>query len=1212
MNLRFGYDARRARGWFAALFGVVLVFGLVAGAAGDLPKDRPARAGGRGLGPSTVALGLLMDVNRVLMSLTDKAEIGAASSSVSGGGAWRAITDQYIFSSGVNIGATVTLPGGGLDTLVMIGGPFSEIRPGRLTPYQTRSGSTRPGSDLSVFWLSSDPGDLAEFPLVCTVDDFRIELFPSLAPFKDEPFPGFADLTVCFAANDVDGSTCSSCGGTRLGAETDQTYFAFSIPAVQDFFFVVMRIFNRSEFVTPLNTPGNNVFGPYDFNDTVVAIAIDPDLGDAGDDQIGFLPAPTNTMVWWDSDFDEPGFQFLPPGFGGVSYLKTPEDPVTGEEVGLQNFTVFTNGGSRPDPSSRQEWYQGMTGDPNFVVFDVSPQDVRGMASSGEFPLPAGEFVEIYVAYFFAEAFGPTPTELTTNNAIINGVPIPIFNNFVAAQAGVQAVFDAGFLVPTAPPSPSVELIPGDQQVTVVWNAAPVLAVDPFAKVALDPFLRDETGNPDPAAPGLGIFLAEDQIVFIPSLDTGGTSGFVTAGSAGLTGAELTNPFFDPDFVIQDFEGFRVYRSFTGNVDDAVLIAQFDLNNDISEGEFCIEGTTVPAALAPGEEPFAVICTETEFFPIGTNTGLAFGITDRGGVFPNPSNGPGLINGIPVYYAVTSYSVNCGVLPVAGLPEEFIGDLDIPAGCLTLESGKNLNPATPRSNASSFVAAGAAVLDALQSDGTVCDTSEATATIDLATGEYLDWINCSNAIVGANVAQFRDVNIPEADVFFKVDSLLTSPAHPYTDINAYVLAFGHRRVWYHWEDASGNLSTLIQPNVGFYDACYDFTVFCEDVVSFGVDTDASDVGPDASVDLIIGSDFSAAEDLVVNGSSLALGDLGGAGTNTIDTDGVTAGRALMVENSSLASLVVVGNPRSLTNSRAYALAGPYAMAGESYELTWSVSGGTYTGILRSLISGNVIPEGGQAKGPANPSTPASFVLGYNWGFIGPGTSATVRAAIGLNPFPATPLTNTISLAAGSTFAILVPGQAVFVDGITDLPEDGDVWQIILVSGWDRGVFFDFGRSPKNFGHPGPFTFNDVNTAFEEGADPGPVDFFRGIVNGYPGATWRLSLSGGTNELANADLQAITVVPNPFIAANEITRGRGRQRVLFTNLPPQATIRIYTISGNLVRILEHGSGSGTEEWDVRTRFDLLVASGNYYYHVTTPDGRTHLGRFAVIN
>jgi len=1210
MNLGFGFDARRSRGWFAGLFGVVLVLGLVAGAAGDLPKDRPAPSG-RGLAPSTVPLGFLMDVNRVLMSLTDKAEIGAASSSVSGGGAWRAITDQYIFSSGVNIGATVALPGGGLDTLVMIGGPFSELRPGRLEPFETRSGATLPGSDLGVFWLSSDPADFANFPLVCTVDEFRVSQFPSLSPFTGQPFPGFADLTACFAANDVDGSTCSACGGTRLGAETNQTYFAFSIPAVQDFFFVAMRIFNRSDFVTPLNTPGNNVFGPYDFNDTVVAIAIDPDLGAATDDQIGFLPAPINTMVWWDSDFDEPEFQFQPPGFGGVSYLRTPKDPDTGEEVGLQNFTVFTNGGSRPDPSSRQEWYQGMTGDPDFVVFDVIPQDIRGMASSGQFPLPAGGFVEIYAAYFFAEVFGSPPAELTTNNAIINGEPIPLFNNFVAVRAAVQGVFDAGFLVPTAPPSPQVELIPGDHQVTIVWDAAPVTAVNPFAKVALDPFLRDESGTPNPDAPGLGVFLEEGQIVFVPALDVPNTTqGFVTAAEAGLTGAEVTNPLFDPDFVIQDFEGFRVYRSETGNVDDAELIAQFDLNNDITEGEFCIEGTTVPAVLEPGEEPVAVLCTETQFFPIGTNTGLAFGVTDRGGVFPDPSNGPGLINGIPVYYAVTSFSVNCGVVSVPTIPEEFLGGLDVPGACLTLESGKNLNPATPRSNASSFVAAGEAQLNALQSDGSVCDVSEPTATIDLATGEYLDWMNCSNAVVGANVAKFRDVNIPEAEVFFVVDSLEESPAHPYG--GAYTLALGHRRVWFHWEDASGNLSSLIQPNVGFYDACYDFTVFCEDVVSFAVDTDASDVGPDASVDLIIATDFSAAEDLVVNGSSLALGDLGGTGTG--GADGGPNGRALVVDGSSLGTRVIVGNPRGITNSRAYALAGPYAMGGESYELTWSVSGGTYTGTMRSLVSGNVIPEGGQPKGPANPSTPEDFILGYNWGFIPPGDPATVRATIGIGDFPAGPMTNTISLTSGTTFAILVPGQAVYVEGITDLPEDGDVWQIILVSGWDRGVAasLDFGRSPKTFAHPGPFTFEDINTAFEEGTDPGPVDIFRGIVDGYPGAKWRLSLSGGSNELANADLQQIRVVPNPFIAANEITRGEGRQRILFTNLPPQATIRIYTISGNLVRILEHGDGSGTEEWDVRTRFDLLVASGNYYYHVTTPDGRTHLGRFAVIN
>jgi hypothetical protein len=58
-----------------------------------------------------------------------------------------------------------------------------------------------------VFWVSTDPADLADFPLVCTVDEFRITQFPSLSPFANQPFPGFADQTTCFAANDVDGAT---------------------------------------------------------------------------------------------------------------------------------------------------------------------------------------------------------------------------------------------------------------------------------------------------------------------------------------------------------------------------------------------------------------------------------------------------------------------------------------------------------------------------------------------------------------------------------------------------------------------------------------------------------------------------------------------------------------------------------------------------------------------------------------------------------------------------------------------------------------------------------------------------------------------------------------------------------------------------------------------------------------------------------------------
>ncbi|MBW3661253.1 MAG: T9SS type A sorting domain-containing protein, partial [Gemmatimonadetes bacterium] len=1095
-----------------------------------------------------------------------------------------------------NVGAVVQG-----DTLVAIGGPFSELEAG---------GPTFDALGLDEFYSTTNPEDIGNFPDVCTVDDFRLQQFPSLQPFTGEPFPGFADQTVCIAGNDIQAGTCGDCGGTRLGVEIVSTLFAFGVPLVQDFVFVGFRIFNSSEFVTAANTPavaaGTQVAGPYDFEGTVVSIGVDPDIGDAGDDQVAFLPE-VQTMVFWDSDFTEPQFQGTP-GFGGISYLKTPIDPTTGEEVGLAEFTVFTNGNPRPDPNSKEEWYRAMTGDLSFVVLEVSPRDVRGLASSGKFPLPADEFVEIYAAYFFAPVAGAPPGQLlaeayknlTTGVVNPNANQDPAFDTFKTVQLTAQATFDAGFVVPTSPPKPDFTLIPGDMQVTIVWEADPVEFVNPFAKVARDPFARLPSGQPDPEAPpitdadGNPITLDADQVIYVASQDVGGTTGFITAGEAGLTGAEVTNAAFDPDFMIQDFQGFRVYRSRTGLLSDAELIAQFDLADAVVGGLFCFDAEPVFFE----DEFVTAVCTDVQEAAIGTNTGLSFAVVDRGGTFPNPADGPGLINGIPVFYTVTSYAVNLGSF-VPALPDAQLAALPAatPAAPLILESGlAPLREVTPRSNASSFDPAIAVFIPQTEA-GEDCDPDEPTATVDPATGEYVDFRDCSNAIAEVALVPARDANLPTGDFFLVVDSL-TNPA-----VFPYQIAAGGNRVWFHWERADGSPATEIQPTVGFFDQVMNFAFSGSTKVFFGFDTDPSDTGVDLGINTTFVVDASVIEDLEVNGQSLHLEELGGTH--------VSEHRPHRIDGSSLADVVVIGNARDGGggSSREYSQPFPYAQGGTSYELTWSVSGGTYTGTLRQLPGGNVIPEGGQPKGPDNPSTPADFVAGWNWGFIAPDTPATVQARI----MPANPLTNTIMLDVGDTFVVFVPGQSVYIEGIQDLPEDGEVWTFLIDSGFQRAAF---GREGGDAGDPpdpnlpvGPFSYSDLNTESAQG-HAYPTDV--GITNVYPGMTWKLSVSGGSNELADADLSQIAVVPNPFIAANEITRGRGIQRLLFTNLPPQATIRIYTISGNLVRVLEHSDGSGTEPWDVRTRFDLLVASGNYYYHVTTPDGRTHLGRFAVIN
>ena len=71
--------------------------------------------------------------------------------------------------------------------------------------------------------------------------------------------------------------------------------------------------------------------------------------------------------------------------------------------------------------------------------------------------------------------------------------------------------------------------------------------------------------------------------------------------------------------------------------------------------------------------------------------------------------------------------------------------------------------------------------------------------------------------------------------------------------------------------------------------------------------------------------------------------------------------------------------------------------------------------------------------------------------------------------------------------------------------------------------------------------------------------------------------------------------------------------MFVNLPPRATIRIYTLTGVLVDQIEHDdpSGGGRAVRDVRNRGNQSVASGVYFYHVATPAGDERVGKFTVL-
>jgi hypothetical protein len=109
-------------------------------------------------------------------------------------------------------------------------------------------------------------------------------------------------------------------------------------------------------------------------------------------------------------------------------------------------------------------------------------------------------------------------------------------------------------------------------------------------------------------------------------------------------------------------------------------------------------------------------------------------------------------------------------------------------------------------------------------------------------------------------------------------------------------------------------------------------------------------------------------------------------------------------------------------------------------------------------------------------------------------------------------------------------------------------------------------------------------------------------------------------LAASSLDKIKVVPNPYVAVNEIEPSdrlpgstRGSRRIYFEHLPPRCTIRIYTIAGELVKELYHTSGvdNGREYWDLLNRDNLGVAYGVYIAHIDAPGVGERVLKFALI-
>lgn len=183
--------------------------------------------------------------------------------------------------------------------------------------------------------------------------------------------------------------------------------------------------------------------------------------------------------------------------------------------------------------------------------------------------------------------------------------------------------------------------------------------------------------------------------------------------------------------------------------------------------------------------------------------------------------------------------------------------------------------------------------------------------------------------------------------------------------------------------------------------------------------------------------------------------------------------------------------------------------------------------------------------------------------------------------------------------------------------------------------FIIGPRGTNISLCGTFFHMDFHDATSEDELPQPNDTYKVTFNrpfggdDYITFTATVSDTIDTEELKES-MNDIKVVPNPYVATNMMepavsnTQLNQSRRIMFTHIPTDCTIKIFTVSGVLVETIHapedglvdyNGLGdysTGCIHWDLLSSEGLEVAAGMYIFHVEDKlTGKEKIGKFAII-
>lgn len=122
---------------------------------------------------------------------------------------------------------------------------------------------------------------------------------------------------------------------------------------------------------------------------------------------------------------------------------------------------------------------------------------------------------------------------------------------------------------------------------------------------------------------------------------------------------------------------------------------------------------------------------------------------------------------------------------------------------------------------------------------------------------------------------------------------------------------------------------------------------------------------------------------------------------------------------------------------------------------------------------------------------------------------------------------------------------------------------------------------------------------------------RNIVIGSDTYTFTLPKPAYSSTLAKQGIGQINVFPNPYFGFNKLESDKYDRWVRFTHLPQQATVRIFSLAGILVRTLTKNDNTQFLDWNLLNESKLPVASGMYVAYVDCPGLGTKTLKLALI-